>query len=211
MSVFSVARDPPTLVRTLAVLFCSRHCAGVRTEMESRKTLLDAHVDVYSGRCCGAPSAPPARPGARLPGKSWHSFASPRVRAKIACLAIGADDLDARGRSPLCHQWIRPSPGGGAGGRSPGFICPGSQPSVSRSHGHGQGNLPSGQRANNDDKGNRQDQNDQPSWQKVSVYRQPMPSSSSMAFFRRERSCISAGNPSMISMGFPSNALLDLG
>ena len=37
-------------------------------------------------------------------------------------LAIGADDLDARGRSPMCHQRTRPSLGGEAGGRSTGFI-----------------------------------------------------------------------------------------
>jgi hypothetical protein len=37
-------------------------------------------------------------------------------------LANGADDLDARGRSPMCHQRTRPSLGGEAGGRSPGFI-----------------------------------------------------------------------------------------
>ena len=43
-----------------------------------------------------------------------------RVRSKS--LAIGADDLDARGRSPMCHQRTRPSLGGEAGGRSSGFI-----------------------------------------------------------------------------------------
>ena len=37
-------------------------------------------------------------------------------------LAIGADDLDSRGRPPMCHQRTRPSLGGEAGGRSPGFI-----------------------------------------------------------------------------------------
>ena len=43
-------------------------------------------------------------------------------------LAIGADDLDARGRSPMCHQRTRPSLGGEAGGRSPGFISASSSP-----------------------------------------------------------------------------------
>src|SRR5262249_14723260 len=37
-------------------------------------------------------------------------------------LAIGADDLDARARSPMCHQRTRPSLGGEAEGRSLGFI-----------------------------------------------------------------------------------------
>jgi hypothetical protein len=37
-------------------------------------------------------------------------------------LAIGADDLDARGRSPMCRQRTRPSLGGEAEGRSLGFI-----------------------------------------------------------------------------------------
>jgi hypothetical protein len=46
--------------------------------------------------------------------------AAPSVRS--TSLAIGADDLDARGRSPMCHQRTRPSLGGGAGGRSLGFI-----------------------------------------------------------------------------------------
>ena len=35
----------------------------------------------------------------------------------------GAEIFDARGRSPMCHQRIRPSLGREAGGRSPGFIC----------------------------------------------------------------------------------------
>jgi hypothetical protein len=43
-------------------------------------------------------------------------------RVRSESLAIGADDLDARGRSPMCHQRTRPSLGGGAEGRSPGFI-----------------------------------------------------------------------------------------
>jgi hypothetical protein len=43
-------------------------------------------------------------------------------RVRSSRLAIGADDLDARGRSPMCHQRTRPSLGGEAGGRSPGFI-----------------------------------------------------------------------------------------
>jgi hypothetical protein len=34
----------------------------------------------------------------------------------------GADDLDARGRPPMCRQSSRPSLGGEAGGRSLGFI-----------------------------------------------------------------------------------------
>jgi hypothetical protein len=37
-------------------------------------------------------------------------------------LTHGADDLDARGRSPMCRQVACPSLGGEAGGRSPGFI-----------------------------------------------------------------------------------------
>ena len=36
--------------------------------------------------------------------------------------SAGADDLDARGRSPMCRQRTRPSLGGEAGGRSLGFI-----------------------------------------------------------------------------------------
>jgi len=43
-------------------------------------------------------------------------------RYKMRSLAIGADDLDARGRSPMCHQSSRPSLGREAGGRSLGFI-----------------------------------------------------------------------------------------
>ena len=43
-------------------------------------------------------------------------------RVRSASLAIGADDLDARGRSPMCCQGTRPSLGGEAGGRSPGLI-----------------------------------------------------------------------------------------
>jgi hypothetical protein len=42
---------------------------------------------------------------------------------KSSRLAIAADDLDARGRSPMCRQRTGPSLGGEAGGRSPGFIC----------------------------------------------------------------------------------------
>ena len=45
-----------------------------------------------------------------------------RHRVRSASLAIGADDLDARARSPMCHQRTRPSLGGEAEGRSPGFI-----------------------------------------------------------------------------------------
>ena len=37
-------------------------------------------------------------------------------------LTHGADDLDARGRSPMCRQSSRPSLGGEAGGHSLGFI-----------------------------------------------------------------------------------------
>ena len=37
-------------------------------------------------------------------------------------LTHGAEDLDARGRSPMCRQSSRPSLGGEAGGRSLGFI-----------------------------------------------------------------------------------------
>jgi hypothetical protein len=37
-------------------------------------------------------------------------------------LTAGSDDLDARGRSPMCHRRIWPSLGGEAGGRSPGFV-----------------------------------------------------------------------------------------
>jgi hypothetical protein len=43
-------------------------------------------------------------------------------RLRLEGLAIGADDLDARGRSLMCHQRSRPSLGGESGGRSPGFI-----------------------------------------------------------------------------------------
>jgi hypothetical protein len=42
---------------------------------------------------------------------------------RLRRLAIGANDLDARGRSPMCHQRIHLSLGGEAGGRSLGFIC----------------------------------------------------------------------------------------
>ena len=40
-------------------------------------------------------------------------------RLRSISLTHGADDLDARGRSPMCSS--RPSLGGEAGGRSPGF------------------------------------------------------------------------------------------
>ena len=44
------------------------------------------------------------------------------VSVRLTRLAIGADDLDARGRSPMCCQRTPPSLGGEAGGRSLGFI-----------------------------------------------------------------------------------------
>src|SRR5262249_32109559 len=52
-------------------------------------------------------------------------------RIRSMSLAVGADDLDARGRSPMCHQRTRPSLGGEAEGRSLGFIS--SRPSRSGS------------------------------------------------------------------------------
>jgi hypothetical protein len=60
---------------------------------------------------------------------------------------------------------------------------------------------------NDDEEGDRQDQNDQPCWQKASIYRQVLPSNCATAPCRREPSCISAGKPSMISLRFPSTAL----
>jgi hypothetical protein len=51
--------------------------------------------------------------------KSVHSDPD---HVRSTSLAIGADDLDARGRSPMCHQRTRSSLGGEAEGRSLGFI-----------------------------------------------------------------------------------------
>jgi phasin protein len=45
-----------------------------------------------------------------------------QYRLRSVGLAHGADDLDARGRSPMYRQSSRPSLGGEAGGRSLGFI-----------------------------------------------------------------------------------------
>ena len=61
-----------------------------------------------------------ARGGMLAIGQSASEPEPHRVRSES--LAIGADDLDARGRSPMCRQRGRPSLGGEAGGRSPGFI-----------------------------------------------------------------------------------------
>src|ERR1700733_15255035 len=61
-----------------------------------------------------------ARGGMLAIGQSASEPEPHRVRSR--CLAIGADDLDARGRSPMCCQRTRPSLGGEAEGRSLGFI-----------------------------------------------------------------------------------------
>ena len=45
-----------------------------------------------------------------------------KERVKSNGLAIGANDFDARGRSPMSRQRIHLSLGGEAGGRSPGLI-----------------------------------------------------------------------------------------
>jgi hypothetical protein len=58
-----------------------------------------------------------ARGGMLAIGQSASEPEPHRVRSK--CLAIGADDLDARGRSPMRHQRTRPSLGGGARGALP--------------------------------------------------------------------------------------------
>jgi hypothetical protein len=49
-------------------------------------------------------------------------YRSTKERVRSNGLAIGANDFDARGRSPMGHQRIHLSLGGEAGGRSPGFI-----------------------------------------------------------------------------------------
>jgi hypothetical protein len=63
----------------------------------------------------------------RRASKRAVSFRQPaselgRHRLRSISLTHGADDLDARGRSPMCRQSSRPSLGGEAGGRSLGFI-----------------------------------------------------------------------------------------
>ena len=58
-----------------------------------------------------------ARGGMLAIGQSASEPEPHRVRS--ASLAIGADDLDARGRSPMCCQRTRPSLGGEAGGSLP--------------------------------------------------------------------------------------------
>jgi hypothetical protein len=55
--------------------------------------------------------------------KARLSIIRRHISVRLDSLAIAADDLDARGRSPMCHQRPVPSLGGEAGGRSPGFIC----------------------------------------------------------------------------------------
>jgi hypothetical protein len=53
MSIFSVARNPSTLVRTLAVLYCTRHCIGVRAARESRKAVLNAEFSGHASKRAG--------------------------------------------------------------------------------------------------------------------------------------------------------------
>src|ERR1700751_4541986 len=72
--------------------------------------------------------APLARGSTLTIGQSASEPEPHRIRS--TSLAIGADDLDARGRSPMCHQRTRPSLGGEAEGRSLGFIS--SRPSPLR-------------------------------------------------------------------------------
>jgi hypothetical protein len=64
----------------------------------------------------GAPSLVRTKPN------SHQGWCSDPDHVTSTSLAIGADDLDARGRSPMCHQRTRPSLGGEAEGRSLGFI-----------------------------------------------------------------------------------------
>jgi hypothetical protein len=76
----------------------------------------------------------PASPAASLPSPQCAALSTAHgIISKLASeldqhslgsisLTHGADDLDARGRSPMCRQSSRPSLGGEAGGRSLGFI-----------------------------------------------------------------------------------------
>ena len=74
-------------------------------------------ADQRRGRCSSAPPTQTATSRAQRPGKAPQSGPSGQMQHRSQ-----PDDLDARGRSPMCCQRTRPSLGGEAGGRSLGFI-----------------------------------------------------------------------------------------